>query len=287
MDVAFIGADSPLGLRLQTLLQETGRHQVLPLSGAASRFKSERQAKKAVRRGNPRAVVDLRLAALFGQGEGLQEADIERCHWLAKACERSGMFYLLLSRDRVFSGLHHRPLRESDPTDSEDSVGLALIEAEGRVREAAPSACVLRTGPIFSGLGDALLSGTLDTLLESRNATFDDMDQFCPSGVDDVARVVAAVLDQVGVGASAAGVYQYSSADRTTRYGFAEVLLAAAGQYADLGDVTLSALGNAGEGRTRILDCNRLRDAFGIKQVSWRGFVSDAVKRYFDEKKEA
>lgn len=286
MDVAFIGADSPLGLRLQALLQETGRHEVLPLSGAACRFKSERQAKKAVRRGDPQAVVDLRLAALFGQGEGLQEADIERCHWLAKACERSGMFYLLMSRDCVFSGLQHRPLRESDPADAEDSVGVALIEAEGRVREAAPSACVLRTGPIFSGLGDALLSGTLDTLLESRNATFDDMDQFCPSSVDDVARVVAAVLDQVAVGASAAGVYQYSSAERITRYGFAEVLLAAAGQYGDLGDVTLSAVGSVGEGRTRILDCNRLRDAFGIKQVSWRSFVSDAVKRYFDEKTE-
>lgn len=300
MEVALIGADSPLGQALQKTFETSGRHSVQALTLASSRFKSERQAKKAVRRGKPHVVVDLRISALFGAGEGVQAPDIERCHWLAKACEHSGMLYLLLSRDRVFSGKVQRPLRETDSCDAEDDTGLALIEAERRIGEAAPSACILRTGPLFSGLGDNLLSATLDTLREARHATFDDADQFCPSSVDDVARVIGAILDQFSVGAEAAGIFHYCSADRTTRFGFAEVLLAAAGQFADLGDVALTALSNGGSGagssdgsgegtsegtrRSRTLECGAVRDRFAIKQVPWRGLVGDSVKRYFSER---
>jgi dTDP-4-dehydrorhamnose reductase len=287
MQVALIGADSPLGLALQEKLAATGRHEARALSIAASRFGSERQAKKAVRRGSPQAVVDLRLSALFGSGDGIGSDDVERCHWLAKACARSDMLYLLLSRDRVFSGLQHRPLREGDVADATDDTGQALIEAEARVRDAAESACILRTGPLFSPVGANLLAVTLDTLLASPSVTFDDSDQFCPTAVGDVARVLSAMLDQVSVGADAAGVFHYSGTERTTRYGFAEAVLASAGQYRDLGGTSIVPLGEAGAGRSRMLDCSRLRDTFAIKQLPWRGHISSAVKAYFETDREA
>jgi dTDP-4-dehydrorhamnose reductase len=287
VDVALIGADSPLGLALQEQLAASGRHEARALSLAASRFGSERQAKKAVRRGSPQAVVDLRLSALFGSGDGISDDDVERCHWLAKACARSDMLYVLLSRDRVFSGLHHRPQRETDAVDATDDTGLALIEAEARVRDAAGGACVLRTGPLFSTVGTNLLTVTLDALLSSAEATFDDIDQFCPAGVSDVARVLSALLDQASAGADAAGVFHYSGTERTTHYGFAEAVLASAGQYTDLGGAEIAALGDAGTGRTRVLECSRLRDTFAIKQVPWRGHISGAVTAYFEEKGEA
>ena len=283
MDVALIGADSSLGLELRRLFVQWGRHRSLDHTLAASRFRSERQAKQTARRGNPQVVVDLRLAAQLSAGAEIQPADVERCHWLAKACERSAMLYLLVSSDRVFSGTEHRPLRETDTADAEDPGGRALIDAENLALGAAPSACVLRTGPIFAGSGDWLLEGTLGELLESRQVSLDDSDYFCPSAASDVARVLAAILDQSSVGADASGVFHYCSTDRTTHYGFAEALLASAGQFANLGDVSLTPAADGG-GLSRSLECTHIRDCFAIKQVPWRGQINLAVKTYFLER---
>jgi dTDP-4-dehydrorhamnose reductase len=103
----------------------------------------------------------------------------------------------------------------------------------------------------------------------------------------DAARVLAAILDQLSVGAEARGVFHYCSGDRTTEYGFAEALLAAAGQYADCGDIRIvpaeQESAEASPAATRVLDCGRIRDCFAIKQVPWRGFVQPLVKQYYQQ----
>jgi dTDP-4-dehydrorhamnose reductase len=286
VDAVLLGADTPLGLALQRLFVQWGRHRAEPVTLAACRFRSERQAKKAARRDKPQVVIDLRLPALIAAGQGLQGADIDRCHWLAKACEHSGMLYLLMSADRVFSGAVQRPLREVDAADASDETGLALIEAETRVRDAAPTACILRTGPLFSAGDDGWLSPLLEQLSRSRSLNLDDTALFCPSSASDVARVIAAVLDQCSVGADASGIFHYCSTDRTTHYGFAEVVLATAGQFTDLGDVTLHA-DSGGAESARVLDCSRLRDTFAIKQLPWRGQINEVVHSHYLQKKEA
>jgi len=280
MDVLLVGSDTPVGFELQRQFAHWGRHEALPLTLSAGRFRSERQAKKAARRGRPEALVDLRIAALLADGAELQPIDIDRCHWLAKACEHSGILYFLLSSDRVFSGALQRPLREADPCDATDELGLALIDVERRVQEASPSSLVLRTGPLFAGTEDRLLSGVLTVLLQERRLTLDNSELFCPSAAVDIARVVAAILDQLSVGAEASGCFHYCSPDRTSRYGFAEVVLASASQYADLGDVELQALEEGAGPCARILDCARLRDSFAIKQQPWRSQINSSVKAF-------
>ena len=236
MDVLLVGSDNPLGIALQGVLAQWGRHRAAGLTVAGSRWRSERQAKKAVRKGRPDAVVDCRLAWQIAAGDVPTAADIERGHWLAKACERSGMRCILLSCDRVFSGLTGRRLRESDPPDASAAPGLQMLELESRVAQAAPSALVLRTGPLFAGVGRNLLTQTLERMdlaatrpaEPGRAAEFDNRDVFCPVCSADAARVIAAILDQLSVGARACGIYHYGSCDRATAYDFAEAALAAA-----------------------------------------------------------
>jgi dTDP-4-dehydrorhamnose reductase len=108
----------------------------------------------------------------------------------------------------------------------------------------------------------------------------------------DAARVIAAMLDQMSVGAPASGIFHYCSGDRTTEYGFAEAALAAASQYADCGDVVIRAAdegGRDGEGSRsqRVLECARLRDAFAIKQVPWRGFINTVVKQHLQTQEDS
>ena len=236
MDVLLVGSDNPLGAALRSVLAQWGRHRAAGLSVAGSRWRSQRQAKKAVRKGRPDAVVDCRLAWQIAAGDVPTAADIERGHWLAKACERSDMRYILLSCDRVFSGLTGRRLRESDLADASAAPGVQMLELESRVAQAAPSALVLRTGPLFASVGRNLLTQTLERMdlaatrppEPGRAAEFDNRDVFCPVCSVDAARVIAAILDQLSVGARACGIYHYGSCDRATAYDFAEAALAAA-----------------------------------------------------------
>ena len=289
MDVLLVGSDSPVGVALQGAFVQWGRHRALPLTAAASRWRSERQAKKVARKGEPDAVVDLRIANTISAGEKLTDVDLERSHWLAKACERSGMRYVLLSSDRAFSGRTSRALRESDAPDALDEAGLQLVDTEERVAAASPTSIVLRTGPLFADFQPNLLTRIMSAMGSERAAVFDDRDVLCPVAALDAARVLAAILDQLGVGAPASGVFHYGSGDRATEYGFAEASLAAASQFADCGDVVIhpSPPDDAQPSVRRVLECSRLRDAFAIKQVPWRGFINAVVKQYIQRQQEA
>ena len=347
MDVLLVGSDNPLGVALRGVLAQWGRHRAEGLTVAGSRWRSERQAKKAVRKGRPDAVVDCRLAWQIAAGDVPTAADIERGHWLAKACERSGMRYILLSCDRVFSGLTGRRLRESDPADASAAPGVQMLELESRVAQAAPSALVLRTGPLFASVGRNLLTQTLERMdlaatrppgpapslsraysepapsavagrsrgaqspgpvagasgraarlsppntdgLNSpktepgRAAEFDNRDVFCPVCSVDAARVIAAILDQLSVGARARGIYHYGSCDRATAYDFAEAARRAVpganGGAARLNSPKTELAEVPPKAETRVLDCSRLRNTFAVKQVSWRHFVHAVVQQYY------
>jgi dTDP-4-dehydrorhamnose reductase len=281
--VLLIGADSAAGTALQGVVARWGRHELDLINHGVSRWKSERQAKKAVRRAGAACVVDLRFTFQLAAGEALQSLEVARTHWLAKACERAGIVYLLLSSDRVFSGRLPHAYREQEAPDAETPPGLALVEAEQRAIDGCTGAMVLRSGPVFSSTGPGLLTETLGAIRARRVSTLDDVDEFCPVGAADLGRVVAGVLDQIDAGAEPAGIYHYASPDRTTRYGFGEAVVAAASQFMEMGGAVLERTPRDPEEGVRnwALDCRALRDTFAIKQQPWRTVISDTVRTAF------
>lgn len=289
MDVLLVGSDSPVGTALQGAFAQWGRHRATLVTAGASRWRSERQAKKVARKGDPDAIVDLRIAAQIAADEIPEEADLERSHWLAKACEHSSMRYVFLSSDRVFSGRETRSRRESEAPDADDTLGERLADIEARIQSASPGTVILRTGPLFADFQANMLTRILRAMGNERAATFDDDDIFCPVASLDTARVLAGMLDQLAVGAPAAGIFHYCSGDRATEYGFAEASLAAASQFVDCADVMINPSVAEGDKRAaqRVLDCSRLRDAFAIKQVPWRGFINAVVKQYIQRQQGA
>ena len=288
MDVLVIGADNPVGVVLQGAFVQWGRHQSLPLTTAASRWRSERQAKKAARKDRPDAVVDLRLAWQLAAGEPIQPIDLERSYWLAKACERSDIHYLFLSTDAVFESNAGRHFRETDTPDAASEPGATMASLEAQITQGAPNALILRTGPLFASFDANLLTRVMDRMSAETTATFDDRLTFSPVATVDAARVMAAMLDQLAVGAQAGGTFHYCAGDRATEYGFAEAALAAASQYMDCSDVSIEPSNSepSERGVIRVLDCSRLRDSFAIKQVPWRGFINPVVKQFFQTRSE-
>lgn len=284
MRVLLIGVDSCLGTALQGQLLRWGRHELETVTLAASRWKSERQAKKAVRRARPDMILDLRVIASADGGEPVHELDLERCHWLAKACQRSEIDYFYVSSARVFSGLRERPYREIDEPDNTETIGRLLQQAETLVRDTCEHHIILRLGPVFSARGVNVLTHMLGRLREGGELILENSLRGCPVEASDAARVIAAMLDQFSAGAENWGTFQYCSSDPTNCYEFAEVLLASASQFSEFGPGAVQLRVEQGEPqlRNRSMDCSLIRNHFAIKQVAWRGFVADAVKQYFD-----
>ncbi|MEH6518826.1 MAG: sugar nucleotide-binding protein [Halioglobus sp.] len=284
MRVLLIGADTPVGLALQSFLLRWGRHELVPLSSSACRWKSERQAKKAARRASCEIIIDTRIISALDSGEEIHELDIERCHWLAKACQRSDIRYLYLSNARVYAGTQGRPYTEFDQPDNQETIGQLLCRAESLVKDTCDGHLILRLGPIFSARGVNSLTYVLEQLGAGGTLSVDNSLTGCPVDSGDAARVIAAIIDQVSTGADAWGVYNYASSDSTHCYEFAEALLASASQFSPLegASAQLTADEEPRESLNRTLECSRILNTFAIKQVPWRGFVTDAVKHYFE-----
>ena len=109
MRVLILGSDTPLGVALIRRQALSGRHELVSMSCSACRWKSERQAKKSIVRAKSDVVVDLRIDFAGDGGPQIQELDLQRCHWVAKACHRTDATYLYVSSSTVFSGELERP----------------------------------------------------------------------------------------------------------------------------------------------------------------------------------
>jgi len=286
--VLILGSDTPLGTALVQRQALLGRHELVTLSRAACRWKSERQAKKSVVREKCDIVVDVRIEAAGDGGIQIQELDLQRCHWVAKSCQRTNTPYLYVSSARVFSGQLDRPYVEADAPDNEEAVGQLLARAEQLVADACERHLILRLGPIFSYIGTNLITQMLGPLREGDSLILDNNLRGCPVAADDGARVILALLDQLSTGLEAWGIYHYGSSDTATYYEFAEALLAAASQFFEFSSSTVQ-LEREPEGLkslSRTLCCNKIRNTFAIRQVPWRSAIGDLVKHYYQQQRE-
>lgn len=286
MRVLILGSDTPLGQSLVKLLERMGRHEPTLLTRSACRWKNERQSKKAVVRAKCEVVVDLRIAAAADGFDQLQELDIKRCHWVAKACQRSNSIYLYASSSRVFSGQLDRPYTEEDYPDNETGAGAILASAEQLVGDSCERHLILRLGPVFSWEGSNLITQMLGELGEQGSSlVMDNNLRGCPVAAGDGARVVSALLDQLSTGLEVNGIYHYCSSDTATYYEFAEALLASASQFSQFSPNAVQ-LERQPEGLvplSRALNCSKIRNTFAIKQAPWRNAIPEIVKHYYEQ----
>ncbi|WP_170287427.1 SDR family oxidoreductase [Halioglobus maricola] len=285
MRILLLGSDSPLGRALGEFLAETGRHEVTTVTWSASRWKSERQAKKAIRRVKAELVVDIRIEAVADSGQEIGELDLKRSHWVAKCCQRDGAAHFFVSSARVFSGKLDRMYNEEDIPDSEEGVGQLLAAAEQVVRENCERHLILRLGPVFASDGPNLVTQMLADMTKGENLVLDNNLRGCPVSSGDGARVVSAIIDQLSTGAELWGFYHYCSSETSTYYEFAESVLAASSQFSDFSPdaVELQQLAADTPSLNRSLECSKIRNTFAIKQLPWRNTIGDMVKQYYEQ----
>jgi dTDP-4-dehydrorhamnose reductase len=203
---------------------------------------------------------------------------------LVDSCRQQQVRLLLLSDSRVFPGGSKQRYRETDKVQPSSPAGVHLRSREQYLSEQLREHIIVRTGPLFASSGVNLLTDLLQRFRSGGVVSVSSAPRFCPTPAADVARVISGVYDQLGCAAQCWGAYHYHSSDAASGYEFAEVLLAAAAQYWDVGGSHTQLLAIAEEpfgGAFPTLNCQHIRDTFGIQQLPWRKAIPQLLKTIY------
>lgn len=220
----------------------------------------------------------------FLSGSSRSDLPQELSAQLIALCNERDWIWMVLSDSRVFPASNKRRFVESDALAPNTSIGQQSLAREKIISDAVSRHLILRVGPIIASRGDNLLTRLLSRMREGGVVTLPEAQRFCPTPVADVVRVIAAIHDQLDCCAICWGAYHYESADPTSGYEFAEVVLAAATQYWHIeeGPVQLrSAPADSAADAYPLLNCQRLRDTFGIQQLPWRKAIPSLLKQIY------
>jgi dTDP-4-dehydrorhamnose reductase len=203
---------------------------------------------------------------------------------LIAACRESEWPWLMLSDSRVFPSLGKQRFGEVDTPAPNSVAGERLLWREHYISENLPRHILLRVGPIIAAQGLNLLTHLLQQLRGGGVVSAPGSPRFCPTPAADIARIISAIHDQLDCAAECWGTYHYQSSDITNHYEFAEVLLAAATQYWNIGSDHVQLQAAAIEpfgGMFPLLNCQRIRDSFGIQQLPWRKAIPAILKQIY------
>lgn len=203
---------------------------------------------------------------------------------LSANCNARDWSWLLLSDSRVFPASGKRRFTETDTAAPSARIGELMRAREHAVIKNIARHIVLRTGPVIASYGDNLLTQFLRQFRGGGVIAVPNEQRFCPTPAADIARVIAAIHDQLECGAACWGAFHYESADPVNSYEFAEVVLAAATQYWQIAENTVHLRDMVADGAVEafpLLNCQHIRDTFGIQQLPWRKVIPAMLKQIY------
>ncbi|ARN74495.1 SDR family oxidoreductase [Oceanicoccus sagamiensis] len=209
---------------------------------------------------------------------------IESLALVAQACEQAAIPILQLSNSQVFDGTEGGRYRETDEVVPVSRIGALLSRMEELLRGSCHRHIILRTGPLFSAVGDNLVTLLLAEFQQGETLRLCNGASSCPMHAQDLARVVSAIIDQLSCGCESWGTYHYCSSDPANEYQFAETVLAVASQYTQSSEHPLKLEPNESsesDWPRPLMNCEKILHTFGIKQLPWRAFVVPTVKTIF------
>ncbi len=201
---------------------------------------------------------------------------------LVEVCSQAKVPLIHLSSSEVYDGEDGGLHREDQPVNPLSTVGVALARMEEQVGIGCERHIILRVGPLFSSMTGNLLTNLLEKLSAGSTLPLSSTSKCAPIHTSDLARVISAIIDQLSCGAECWGAYHYCSADSVTFYQFAEIVVAIASQYTEINsDITESVDDADLVWFKPLMNCNRILNTFGIKQLPWRAFIAPTLKKIY------
>lgn len=283
VSVLLLGVDNPVGYALVARAKSRGI-SVIGKETADIDFSSYKETERMLKSESITVVIDL-LHFFSAQMEGsVTGAHVRSLKNLVRYCDKNKKLFFYVTGNQVFEAKEGVFYTENAKPNSSHPYGKSLFKLEQIVRKRLKSHFILRSDTIFGPRGWNMLTDFIQEAQEYHKLQCDEDISFCPTPVDDMARVLVAVIEQQSCGSQALGTYHYSGAGKTNSYEFAELLLAATGQFSELSSATVSLHTGAlqkNNARAGLLACDKIHQDYGIRQLSWRPKVSEYVKDLF------
>ncbi|WP_309044868.1 SDR family oxidoreductase [Marinobacter sediminicola] len=224
---------------------------------------------------------DLIVNALWMADPEVAERDPEGTHKaafslpvaIAEYARDKGMALFQLSSCYVFDGRKQSGYIASNPGQPVNELGNWQWECEQALRTLLPRHIILRTG---WSLGRFIRKVQASTAA-NETLTLPGRCVGQPVSVQDLARVMTAVIQQLDCGAEVWGTYQYAGAEEISLYELGLAIAGLPGIPEDIHVVDDMPLWGALEPPNTTLICTKIRNTFGIKQQPWRSGLANEL----------
>ena len=207
---------------------------------------------------------------------------------LSQCCGSLNIALVQLSSNEVFAHQDGEIFSEQDEPKPKTESGQQVLAMETAIRSSLENHLLVRVGWLFSSQGHDEVSQLLELAQNSEVLRLSDTKFLCPTSACDIASVLLAMVNQCRY-AKLWGTYHYCSAEPTTLFKFAEVVVAEARQYEDikLQDIVADAsslMNSQFAESTPKLATKKLLYTFGIKPKPWRQALSRILKKRYLKK---
>lgn len=275
MRVTLFGASGLLG---KALLQELKDEQLTALSSRNADLRNPSDVQKVIQDARPEWII---LSAAYTDVDGCESnrelafsVNRDGALNVARAARENGAHLIFLSTDYVFDGTKQAAYGTSDARHPINVYGASKAEAEERILELMPEACIVRTSWLF-GPGGKCFPGTILKLAASRPEIAVVNDQRgSPTLTTDLARALHQLCQK-----NARGIIHVTNAGDCSWYEFADELIRVAGLATYVKPVSTAEFPRPARRPSYSVLSPASRIAYGIDMPTWQ----DAARRYVTE----
>jgi len=284
--IAIFGSTGQLGSDLVSVLQDSGKFDVIPLTHEIADCTDAEAVRKAVRHSNPQFVVNCAAYVRVDDCEDhAREAfDVNAIGALniARACAEIDALCVYISTDYVFDGEKKDPYVESDPTNPINVYGTSKLAGEYLVRQAARRWLIIRVASLFGKTGARGKGGNfIETILAKAKKgeplkVVDDI-HISPTYTRDAAEMIKHLIS-----AQETGVAHAANRGACTWYEFAKMALDLCAIKVSLAAVPSADFPTrARRPKNSTLGTERLFAGAGVRTPTWQ----EALRAYLQEKR--
>ncbi|GAA3969541.1 hypothetical protein GCM10022278_29110 [Allohahella marinimesophila] len=289
--VYVIGSESPQGRSLLSLLKNQVGIQSIGIEGGIFTRSSEASEERLRQFRQPDLIIHCHDLHHLDQTESNPAAawrhNVDSISAVSKYAESFNIPVILSSSNLVFDGRRDKPYLPSHPTKPVTEFGKTKWASEELLRERMPKHIILRSGWLLENDPAGWLQSIVTRALEGQPIAVSDEVQLAPTATDDLSRVMLAVLKQLTCGIDVWGVYHYSGLDTVSYAELVDTILDILSGYQQVNPVIEQASESQLIRSTLLpmngtLNCLKLRNTFGIKQLSWKRFLPGLVEDCYD-----
>ncbi|MCS6209218.1 dTDP-4-dehydrorhamnose reductase [Shewanella baltica] len=281
MKILLAGKNGQVGHCLLKLLEAQTEIVFLALDREQLDITDPIQVNKIVTEFKPNIIIN--AAAYTAVDKAEQESELanainkEGPQNLALAASSINAAIIHISTDYVFDGESAESYIESDVTAPQGEYGRSKLAGEHAVAQACPKHIILRTAWVFGEHGNNFVK-TMLRLAKTRESLGVVADQYGgPTYAGDIANAILEISKQIARDSNAYGVYHFSGFPHVSWHTFAEKIFEIALDKDVLVQpikvnpiTTLDYPTPAKRPANSRLNCDKIHNAFGIKQSDWQ-----------------